>query len=77
MFINIPAFIISFSIGIFCVYMFSNKSKPIYVYPTPDNLGKFDYQDKAGMCFEYDMEEIPCETAKANGGSILDYFLQT
>ena len=42
-FINIPIFILSLAIGLFFVYIWGPEIKTIYVYPTPDNVGKVQY----------------------------------
>lgn len=59
-FINLPVFIISFIIG----FVFINLSVPatttVFVYPTPDNIRKIEYIDKAGNCFEYIGDNVDC-----------------
>ena len=40
--------------------MTSEPNENILVYPTPDNIGKIQYSDKAGTCYIYKSEEINC-----------------
>lgn len=73
-FIDVPTFIISFSIGLFFVYISSPKKQTIFVYPTPDNYDKVLFKDKAGMCFSFK----PIETTKPANSNLLGIFpLQT
>lgn len=59
-YINIPVFIISFTIGLFVVYMTAMDTKTIYVYPTPENQELMLYRDKANQCFAFEQTEVPC-----------------
>lgn len=58
--ISLPVFIISFSIGLFVVYIYGTDLKPIYVYPTPENVDKILYKDNADNCFQYQPSELDC-----------------
>jgi hypothetical protein len=60
-YVYVPLFIISFAIGIFCVYMTNPPKEVIYVYPTPDNSKQIQYKDRAGQCYEYIPQEVPCQ----------------
>ena len=42
------------------VYLFGPEMKTIYVYPTPQNIGKIQYKDVAGNCFTYSSKEVKC-----------------
>ena len=59
-FINIPIFILSLAIGLFFVYIWGPEIKTIYVYPTPDNVGKVQYKDTADNCFIYEANPVTC-----------------
>lgn len=60
-YISVPIFIISFAIGIFCVYMTNPPKEVIYVYPTPDNINQIQYKDRANQCYEYTYQEVACK----------------
>ena len=60
--ISIPVFLISLSIGIFFVYIFGSDRKVIYVYPTPENVNKILYKDKADNCFTLESKQVKCPT---------------
>ena len=59
-FFNIPAFLISFAIGMFIVYVTLDDTRKIYVYPTPENVELMQYKDKTDSCFEYKQKEVSC-----------------
>ncbi len=59
-YISIPIFIISFAVGLLFVYMLGPDKKTIYIYPTPENVNKILFKDKADNCFEYEEKIINC-----------------
>ena len=59
-YISLPVFIISFAIGLLFVYMLGPEQKTIYVYPTPENVDKMLFKDKANNCFRFEEESIDC-----------------
>jgi len=61
-YISIPLFLLSLTIGIMFVYIFGPEMKVVYVYPTPENAGRIQYQDKVDNCFVYDSKEVDCPT---------------
>lgn len=65
-YISIPAFVFSFAFGIFSVYMMNPNKETIYVYPSPDNVKKIQYKDRADNCFEYVPHEVTCHQNEEN-----------
>ena len=59
-FIHVPIFLISLAIGILFVYLTHDEPTVIYVYPTPDNINKIQYKDKADTCYQFSSKEISC-----------------
>tara|TARA_Y100001935_G_C16983912_1_gene350181 strand:+ start:306 stop:530 length:225 start_codon:yes stop_codon:yes gene_type:complete len=59
-YIHFPAFLISFALGLLYVYLSSPSPRVIVVYPTPDNIDMFQYQDAASNCFTFSHDTIDC-----------------
>jgi len=59
-FISIPVFIVSLAIGILLVYVQVPENTLVYVYPTPDNLDKLQWKDKADNCYTWSQHEVSC-----------------
>jgi len=59
-YISIPVFIVTFAIGVLAVYLWGVDRKVIYVFPTPENASKIQYQDSNDMCYHYDYKRVPC-----------------
>ena len=60
--INVYVFLISFAIGMFLVYITSDTSRKIIVYPTPENVNRIQYRDKTNTCFGIKQTEVKCPT---------------
>ena len=58
--ISLPVFIISLSIGLLFVYLSTPPPTVIYVYPTPENINKVEYKDKADNCYQFKSTEVSC-----------------
>jgi hypothetical protein len=65
-FLSFKIFFISLAIGLLFAYLSSPDPTIIYVYPTPDNVGKVEYKDKADNCFQFEAIETKCPSDKSN-----------
>ena len=63
-YINIRVFLLSLAAGLLFVYLSNPDPTIIYVYPTPDNINKINYKDKAGNCFKFLANEVKCPKNK-------------
>jgi hypothetical protein len=59
-YISLPVFLISFAIGLFCIYVIGPEIKTIYVYPSPKNYLKTQYKDISKQCFYFKPLETNC-----------------
>ena len=59
-YIDLKIFIITFAIGLFCVYILGPEKKTVYIYPNPKNINDFIVQDKTNNCFQYKYKEVTC-----------------
>jgi hypothetical protein len=61
-YISLPVFLISFGIGLLFAYILGPEQKKVYIYPSPENINKIMFKDKAENCFSFKEEEIECPT---------------
>jgi hypothetical protein len=59
-YINFTYFILSFTLGLFLVYVLGEDVKVVKVYPNPDNVQTILYKDKADECFKMKAKEVDC-----------------
>ena len=59
-YVSIPTFLISFAIGLFFVYLLGPEIKTIYIYPSPENVDKVLFKDKADNCFYFEPKTVEC-----------------
>jgi len=64
-YISLPIFIISLAVGLFFVYIMGPEMKTVYIYPSPENVDKVLFKDKADNCFYFKPIEIKCPTDKS------------
>ena len=64
-YISIPIFFISFVIGLFFTYVLGPEMKTVYIYPSPENVDKILFKDKAENCFNFEEEIVKCPKDKS------------
>ena len=64
-YISLPIFLISFAVGLFFIYILGPEMKTIYIYPSPENVDKILFKDKADNCFLFKEESVECPKDKS------------
>ena len=59
-YISVSLFLISFVVGLLFAYMLGPEIKTIYIYPSPENVDKILFKDKADNCFRFEEETVEC-----------------
>jgi hypothetical protein len=59
-YISLPIFLISFTIGLFFIYVLGPERKTIYIYPSPETVEKVLFKDKADNCFYFEEQVVEC-----------------
>ena len=59
-YISLPVFLISFAVGIYFIYILGPEMKTIMIYPSPENVDKILFKDKADNCFSFEETEVEC-----------------
>jgi len=59
-YIDFRLFFISLAFGILLTYLYQPTPTIIYVYPTPENVNKIMYKDRANNCFRFKSTEVKC-----------------
>jgi hypothetical protein len=73
-YISLPVFFISFVVGLFFIYILGPEMKTIYIFPSPENIDKILFKDKAENCFSFHEEIVDCPN---DNSFISDIPLQT
>lgn len=63
-YVDFRIFLISFAVGALYIYMTEEYKQVIIIHPTPDNYDQYQFKDKTGNCFSYEMKEIKCPSDK-------------
>lgn len=64
-YISLPVFLISFAVGLFFIYILGPENKKILVYPSPENIDKILFKDKADNCYHFREEIVECPKDKS------------
>ena len=59
-YISLPAFILSFFIGLVFIYILGPEEKKVFLYPNPQNILNTLYKDKADQCFQFKSKAMAC-----------------
>ena len=59
-YLSLSTFIISLAIGLFVVYVWGPEMREIYVFPTPETVGRVQYKDATDTCFTFKSTEVEC-----------------
>ena len=59
-YISLTVFLTSFAIGVCFIYILGPEMKTIYIYPSPENVDKVLFKDKADNCFYFEEQEVDC-----------------
>ena len=63
--VHLGAFLLAFVAGGVLVYYTAPPTDTIVVYPTPGNVQKVEYKDRAGNCYRYNAKKINCPSTGA------------
>ena len=64
MLVHWPTFIAALAVGLFFVYLTHTKKQLVVVYPTPENVARIQYKDKAGTCYNLSAAKGQCPKNK-------------
>jgi hypothetical protein len=59
-YIDLRIFMVSLAVGLFFVYILGPETKTVYIYPSPENITKILFRDKAEQCFDLKPQEVQC-----------------
>lgn len=61
-YISLPVFLASFAFGILFIYLIDPEKKTVFVYPSPETVGKVLFKDRADNCFYFEEAPVDCPT---------------
>lgn len=73
-----PFFLLaSFALGILFVYLSAPEPTVVIKFPTPYNVNRIVYKDKADNCYKYKADEVDCpkEKSKIKDQPIMEDFI--
>jgi len=59
-------FLVSFVVGMVFVYLSPVEHKTVFVFPSPNNINKIQYKDKAEQCFDLSAKLVDCTKGAKN-----------
>lgn len=60
-FINLPAFMLSFVVGLLFVYLLGSDKATVYMLPSPDTIDTTVYKNEStGQCYALKARETAC-----------------
>ena len=65
-YISLPVFLISFIIGIVCIYFWGPEKKDVLMFPNIYNYGKLQYKDHADQCFSFTPISVECPVSETD-----------
>lgn len=69
-YISFPIFIVSLALGFLFVYLWGPETKIVLIYPSPENVEKVLFKDKADNCFYFTPVEVECSNDAIEIGTI-------
>tara|TARA_Y100001978_G_C23396855_1_gene292673 strand:+ start:251 stop:475 length:225 start_codon:yes stop_codon:yes gene_type:complete len=63
-FLSGSVFLLSFIVGLLVMYIQQPETTKVYVYPTPENLSKFQWKDNIDNCYEWEKQKVNCANYK-------------
>ena len=60
-YIRFPIFILSFAVGLILIYTTHTfQKKLMYIFPSPENVDKYVFEDGTDSCFAYQQKKVNC-----------------
>jgi hypothetical protein len=59
-YIDLKYFIASLALGLFYIYISDEYRKVVVLYPTPENMQRYQYKDLTDACYSFQLNEVKC-----------------